>query len=102
VGVVTVLQVERLRNRGSFPGRDTDSCRPKTCGLDLWPTQPPGQWVPGVLFTGLKWPGHDGKQSPLSSADIKNEWSYTLTPPYVCMACIGQIYLYLCGCGRNR
>jgi hypothetical protein len=40
----------------------------------LGPTQPPVQWVPGVLSPGLKrWPGRDADHSPPSSAEVVNE-----------------------------
>jgi hypothetical protein len=52
------------------------ACRPA-----LGPTQPPIQWVPGVLFPGIKWPGREADHSPSSSAEVKNVWSYTTTPP---------------------
>jgi len=32
-----------------------------------------------ILFLRTKWPGHDDHSS-LSSAEVKNEWSYTCTP----------------------
>jgi hypothetical protein len=44
-------------------------------------TQPPIQWVPGALSLGLKSPGRESDQSPPSSAEVKNAWSYTFTPP---------------------
>jgi hypothetical protein len=37
-------------------------------------TQPPVQWVPGVLSPGVKSrPGGDADHSPPSSADVENE-----------------------------
>jgi hypothetical protein len=47
----------------------------------LEPTQPPIQWVPGAFSLGLKRPGREDDHSPPSSAEVKNEWSYTGTPP---------------------
>jgi hypothetical protein len=46
----------------------------------LRPTQPPIQWVPGVLSLGVKRPGREADHSPPPSADIKNAWSYISTP----------------------
>jgi hypothetical protein len=43
--------------------------------------QPPITTVPGVLSAGVKRPGP--KTDPPSSAEVKNAWSYTSTPPYV-------------------
>jgi hypothetical protein len=47
----------------------------------LGPTQAPIQWVPGALSLEAKRPGRESDHSPPSSADIKNAWSYTSTPP---------------------
>jgi hypothetical protein len=33
----------------------------------------------------VKLPGREADHSPLSSAEVKNEWSYTSTPQYVFM-----------------
>jgi hypothetical protein len=43
-------------------------------------TQPPIQWVPAVLPTGVKQPGCEADDSPPSSAEVKNAWSYSSTP----------------------
>jgi hypothetical protein len=39
----------------------------------LGPTQPPIQWVPGALRSGVKRPGREADHSPQSSAEVK-EW----------------------------
>jgi hypothetical protein len=40
----------------------------------LGPTQPPVQWVPGVLSPGVKTrPGRDADTSPPSSAEVENK-----------------------------
>jgi hypothetical protein len=47
----------------------------------MGPTQPPVQWVPGVLSPGVKeWQGRDADHSPPSSAEVKNEELYLLSP----------------------
>jgi hypothetical protein len=48
----------------------------------LGPTQPPVQWVPGVLSPGVKArPGRDADHSSLSSAEVVNEYElYFLSP----------------------
>jgi len=56
-----------------------------TSGLALGPIQPPIQEVPGALSPGVKQLEPEAEHSPPSSAKIKNEWSYTSTPPYVFM-----------------
>jgi len=30
---------------------------------------------------GVKWPGREADHSPASSAEAKNAWNYTATPP---------------------
>jgi hypothetical protein len=42
----------------------------------MGPTQPPVQCVPGY-FPGGKRPGRESS----SNAEVKNEWSFTSTPP---------------------
>jgi hypothetical protein len=49
----------------------------------LGPTQSPIQWLMGALSLGIKRLGREVDHSPPSSAEIKNEWSYTYTSPYV-------------------
>jgi hypothetical protein len=46
----------------------------------LGPTQPPIQWVPGS-FPGVKRPRREADHSSPSSAEVKNAWTYTSTPP---------------------
>jgi hypothetical protein len=38
---------------------------------DLGPTQPPIQWIPGVLSLGVKRPGREADHSPPPSAEVK-------------------------------
>jgi hypothetical protein len=52
----------------------------------MGPTQPPIQWVPGVLSLGVSRPGCEADHSPPSSAEVKNAWSYNFTPQYAFMA----------------
>jgi hypothetical protein len=49
--------------------------------MALGPTQPPIQWVPGALSLGIKRAGCEADHSSPSSAEVKNAWSYTSTPP---------------------
>jgi hypothetical protein len=39
--------------------------------MALGPTQHPIQWVPGILFLGVKQPGREADHSPPSSAEVK-------------------------------
>jgi len=52
--------------------------------LALGPNQPPIQWVPGALSLGVKRLGCEADHSPPPSAEVKNVWSYTSSPP-VCL-----------------
>jgi hypothetical protein len=45
--------------------------------------------LPVALSPGIKWPGNEADLSPPFSADVKNEWSYTSTPLYTIVVCIG-------------
>jgi len=47
----------------------------------LGPTQLPIEWVPGALS-----PGCECDPLPPSSAEVKNTWSYTVTPSYIFIA----------------
>jgi len=51
-------------------------------------------------FPGGKAARHEADQSPPSSADVKNTWVYTSTPPIrlhgVVLEVQWQLYLYLC------
>jgi len=46
----------------------------------LGPTQHPIQWVEGAISLGLKQLSHEADHSPLSSAKVKDVWSYMSTP----------------------
>jgi hypothetical protein len=52
----------------------------------LRPTQPHIQWIPGALSSGVKRPGREADHSPPTSAEVKEIWIYTATPPYAFMA----------------
>jgi len=45
------------------------------------PTQPPVQWILRVHSLEVKQLGHEADHSLLPSAEVKNVWSYTFTPP---------------------
>jgi hypothetical protein len=61
----------------------------------LGPTQPPVQWVPGVLSPGIKArPGRDADHSPPSSVDVENEYElYVLSPQVPPWRVAGLLYL---------
>jgi hypothetical protein len=47
----------------------------------LGPTQPSIQWVTGALSLVVKRPGREADYQPPSSAEVKNAWNYTSSPP---------------------
>jgi hypothetical protein len=62
----------------------------------LGPTQPPIQWVPGAPSLGEMRPGREADNSPPSNAEVKNEWSYTSTRPYVIIPwCLIKGYVFM-------
>jgi hypothetical protein len=44
------------------------------------------QPAPGALSLGVKRPEDEADHSPPTSAEVKNTWIYTTTPPHVFMA----------------
>jgi hypothetical protein len=40
----------------------------------------PIEWVP-MLFPGVRRPGNEANRSPLLSAEVNKDWSYTAAPP---------------------
>jgi hypothetical protein len=59
-------------------------CTPSTPALGS--TQRPIQWVPGALSLGIKREEREADQSLPASAEVKNIWIYTSSPPYAFMA----------------
>jgi hypothetical protein len=49
-------------------------CLALPCGFFLLPTYSPIQWLMEALSVRLKRPGREADASPLSSAEVKNEW----------------------------
>jgi hypothetical protein len=47
----------------------------------LGPYQFPIHWVLAALFPQVKRPEREADHSPQSTAEVKNAWSYTSTPP---------------------
>jgi hypothetical protein len=43
------------------------------------PTQPLVQWVMKTLSPGVNWQSHEADHPFITSASVKNEWSYTST-----------------------
>jgi hypothetical protein len=63
-GSVGIMTDYGLDCRGSNPGGGCDFS-------SSTPTQPPIQWVPGVLSLVVKLPGREANHSPPSSTEIK-------------------------------
>jgi hypothetical protein len=68
-------------DRDSIPDRRWDFSPCHRARPALGPTHPPIQWVQQVLSPEVKWPGRETNNSPPSSAEVKNTWSYTPVPP---------------------
>jgi hypothetical protein len=51
------------------------------------PTRLPVESVREALTLEGKGPGREANHTPPYSAELKNEWSYTITSPYVSMSC---------------
>jgi hypothetical protein len=67
-------QSGRPGDRGSIPGGDKGFFLYPVSRPALGPTQPPVQWVPGVLSPGVKARSErDADHSPPSSAEVENE-----------------------------
>jgi hypothetical protein len=49
-------------------------------GSGVHPTSYP--MVPGALSPGVKWQVREANHSPPTSAEVKEMWIYTITPPY--------------------
>jgi hypothetical protein len=65
----------------------------------LGPTQPPVQWVPGVLSPGVKArPGRDADHSSPSSAEVVNEKLYLLSPQVPPWRVTGLLYFFFTFC----
>jgi hypothetical protein len=76
-GVVGIATGYQLDDRGVGVGVPIGSSSSRA----LEPTQPPIQWVLGILSPAVRRPGRDAHHSPPTSAEVKKTWSYTSTPP---------------------
>jgi hypothetical protein len=78
---ITIARSGRSRDRSSSPGKVKNFLFSMSSRLALGSTEPI-QWVPGVVFMGVKRQGREADSSPLSSAEVKKTLIYTSTPPY--------------------
>jgi hypothetical protein len=63
-----------------FRQKQVISSSPKSTKPISEPIQPPIQWVPAFLLGGYNRSRREAIHSPPSSAEVKNEWSYTSSP----------------------
>jgi hypothetical protein len=68
------LRAGRLSCQSSSPDGDKNFHFSMTSRPAPGPIQPPIQWVPGSLSTGLKGPGHEVKHSLPTSGEVKKTW----------------------------
>jgi hypothetical protein len=80
------LRAGRPRGRSSSPSRGKNFLFSMSFRQVLDPTQPPIQWVPGVITSVAKQSGRVASHLPLTRAHVKKTWNYTSTPPYAFMA----------------
>jgi len=83
----------RPRNRGSTPGRDKKFLFPLKCANLQWgPPSPLLNRYRGDISRGetvRAW-----IRPFTSDAEVKNEWTYTYTPPYAFTKCAGTTLVY--------
>jgi hypothetical protein len=58
----------------SSPGRVKNFLFSTSSRPALRPTQPPNQWVPGSLSSGVKRPGREVDHSHSTSTEVKKMW----------------------------
>ncbi|PNF43534.1 hypothetical protein B7P43_G03911, partial [Cryptotermes secundus] len=65
----------------------THSSSPHPCYVQTGSGVHPASYPMGTdsSFPGVNRPGRETHHSPPASAEVKNIWIYTFTPPYACM-----------------
>jgi hypothetical protein len=71
VGIASGYGLDDRGSRVRFPAGTGNFLFTTVSRTAVGPTQPPIQWVPGVLSLEVKWPGREADHSPPSSAEIK-------------------------------
>jgi hypothetical protein len=95
------LRAGQPGGRSSSPGMVKNFLFSTSSRPALGPTQPPIQWVSGVLYPGVKRPGREADHSPPVSAEVKKMWIYTSTPPYAYYWILQIRYEMGRTCGRH-
>jgi hypothetical protein len=92
MNITVCLRTGRLGDRGSIPGRGERSFLLASVSRPvLGPTQPPVQWVPGVLSPGLKLGrGLTLTNHPRLVPRSRMSRSYTFSPPSASVECGGN------------
>jgi hypothetical protein len=78
-GLMTGLQMGRLRNRGLITGGEKEFSLLRSVQTESGPIRAPMQWVPGPLSPEINYLGHEADHPPTSSAENKDVWIYTFT-----------------------
>jgi hypothetical protein len=81
VGIALGYGLDDRGSRVLFPAGTVNFLFTTASRTSPGPTQPPIQWVLGVLSLGVKRPGREADHSPPSSAEVNNACNYTSTPP---------------------
>jgi len=85
--VLNMLAVYMLDSQGSIPGRDGNCLFSKASRLAMGAHPASYSVGTNAALPRLKWLAHVADHSPLSSIQIKNEWSHTSILPYGFMVC---------------
>ena len=67
----------------------------KSSRMALGPGKSPTQWIHTVSFPEERRPVREADHPPPSRAKVKNEWSYTSSPPYAFIVWTRYIYFYI-------
>jgi hypothetical protein len=84
---VVSIVIGILRNRGSNPDRDLRLIASPNGSDRLWCLRVSYSMGNGLSFAEVMGPRSERDNSPLPSAEVKNEYSYNFTSPHACMAC---------------
>ena len=94
--IQTMWKCRRPRNRGSIPSRSKKFFSyPKLPDRLRGPFSLIFKGYYEQFLRGVKRPGREAEHSPPSSAEIKNEWSYTPTASYAFVACKRKTFFLL-------